>query len=488
MVNQINLEEAKKHFNNGLKYFNSKDYTNAEIEFLESLKIYPHRISIIINILQIYLVTENYIKIENFLNRFQDINIISLIKSYQYYLYKEYDKSIYECQNLLKSEIKDIEFQIYDLLAKNFFKKENFLKTIFYYKKIKSINKNDYLNYYNIGCIFLLLGRKKQAYYYFKKSRDINPDDNLVTWNLAWCSLALGYFKIGFKLFEKRWDIIEGHKKKFVSIPEINNLENIIDKKVLVWDEFGLGDVIHFSRFVVDLLKYTKKITLVVNKSLVQLLNFLDQNIKVTTYDDLNVENIDYQISICSLPRILNLTNFQDITFKKLILPDTYSQDFQKYEFKDDTFNIGVAWSGNPKMINDIYRSIPFKNFDSIFKIPRTKFFRLHKNLEEKSFNSKNITYLGDKNFFELSYFLKKLDLVISVDTSIIHLCGILGIKSILLLNLNSDWRWFLDNEKTIWYPSIKIFKQTDYANWNNVFEKLNSEILFLSKKKFSQL
>ena len=100
----------------------------------------------------------------------------------------------------------------------------------------------------------MLLGRKKQAYYYFKKSNRINPVDNLVTWNLAWCSLALGHLDMGFKLFEKRWDIVEGHKKRFVNIHEINNLEHIINKKVLVWDEFGLGDVIQFSRFVIDLL------------------------------------------------------------------------------------------------------------------------------------------------------------------------------------------------------------------------------------------
>ena len=150
-MNQNNLEKAKKYFNNGLQYFNAKDYIKAETEFLESLKFYPNRISVIINILQIYLLTENLIKIEIFLNRFQDNNIISLIKSYQYYLLKKYDKSIAECKDLLKSELENIKAQIYDLLAKNFFKKENFLKTIFYYKKIKSINKNDYLNYYNIG-------------------------------------------------------------------------------------------------------------------------------------------------------------------------------------------------------------------------------------------------------------------------------------------------------------------------------------------------
>ena len=66
---------------------------------------------------------------------------------------------------------------------------------------------------------------------------------------------------------------------------------------------------------------------------------------------------------------------------------------------------------------------------------------------------------------------------------SIIHLAGILNIKSILLLNLNSDWRWFLDTEQTVWYPSVKIIKQKKLNDWDNVFEELQ-KILEDKKKR----
>ena len=77
----------------------------------------------------------------------------------------------------------------------------------------------------------------------------------------------------------------------------------------------------------------------------------------------------------------------------------------------------------------------------------------------------------------EIAEYIKNLDLVISSDTSIIHLAGILNKKSILLLNYNSDWRWFDDNNKTIWYPSIDIIKQEKFDNWNEVFVKLENKI-----------
>ena len=90
----------------------------------------------------------------------------------------------------------------------------------------------------------------------------------------------------------------------------------------------------------------------------------------------------------------------------------------------------------------------------------------------------------GDKSLFEISEIIKELDLVISADTSINHLAGIIGVNSILLLNYNNDWRWFNDKNKNHWYPSVKIIKQTKFNSWDNVFENLIVEVEKLYKKK----
>ena len=89
----------------------------------------------------------------------------------------------------------------------------------------------------------------------------------------------------------------------------------------------------------------------------------------------------------------------------------------------------------------------------------------------------------SEKNLFEIAKVLNQFDLIVSSDTSIIHLAGILDIKSILLLNFNSDWRWFLDTKQTIWYPSVKIIKQKKLNDWDNVFEELQ-KILEDKKKR----
>ena len=122
-----------------------------------------------------------------------------------------------------------------------------------------------------------------------------------------------------------------------------------------------------------------------------------------------------------------------------------------------------------------------FKNINFI------KLSQNSKNDEPIDYNLfKNLTDYGDRSLEDVAKIILNLDLVISTDTSIIHLAGILKVKSILLLNFNSDWRWFKDQSTTCWYPSIKIIKQEKFNSWKNVFEVLKGELQNLTKKKGS--
>ena len=70
------------------------------------------------------------------------------------------------------------------------------------------------------------------------------------------------------------------------------------------------------------------------------------------------------------------------------------------------------------------------------------------------------------KDFSDTAKAMKSMDLIISVDTSVAHLAGALGIKTFLMLPYSPDWRWFSDTKTTPWYNSIEIFKQTDPISW----------------------
>jgi len=116
-------------------------------------------------------------------------------------------------------------------------------------------------------------------------------------------------------------------------------------------------------------------------------------------------------------------------------------------------------------------------------------FYKLSKGLNFKdkiTYHSNNFLDLGEKNFYELSHQLPKLDFIFSTDTSIIHLCGVLGIKATLLLNYNADWRWFFDDKTTIWYPSIEILRCKRINEWKPVLEKLKTKIIVAQKIKLN--
>ena len=151
--------------------------------------------------------------------------------------------------------------------------------------------------------------------------------------------------------------------------------------------------------------------------------------------------------------------------------------------------NIGLSWSGNPNYSRDQFRSINFEKIEKfIIKNKDINFYKLSRDSNKNKVTNiehlPNLIDMSEKSLFEIAQILNKFDLVISSDTSIIHLAGILNINSILLLNYNSDWRWFFDVNETIWYPSVKIIKQNILNNWDNVFTQLNE---ILENKKNGQ-
>ena len=485
-MNTKTFNEAKLKFTEGIKFFNEENYELAEKNFLESLDLAPQRLSVISNLIKIYIVTKNIKKLNEILIKYKNLEKEKEIlfgEAYNSFFKEDFDQSIKICNQIVNDN--DSKYSTQDLLASNFKNKGNFLEAFKIYKNKLLEYKNDYKIYYNIGCLLFELGKVRQANYYFEKSKNLNPNFADITWRQSLCYLTLKDFKNGFLLYEDRWKRENHPNIKFNNIKTPNDISEIKDKKILIWDEQGLGDTINFSRFVIDILKFTKDVTFVVDKKLKDILSKLHTEIFVVDYQNLKEINYDFQIPTGSLPKLLNILTTDDIKFYKLSLPET---KIKKKYIDNDKFNIGIAWCGNPNYPMDKYRSISFEKFNKLLQLKKFNFYKLSKTSKNSSSiseeNSSNIFDFGDKSLFEISEIIRDLDLVISVDTSINHLAGILGTNSILLLNYNNDWRWFDDKSKNHWYPSVKIIKQTSFNSWDEVFENLIIEVEKMYKKK----
>lgn len=484
-MSEENLNNAKKLFLKGVEAYKIHKYRDAEEKLLESDKILPGRLSTIFNIIAIYVTIKDKVKLKKFINNYKYLDKNKEIRyglAFLHYFENDHKTSIDLCKSLLHFE--DIKNSMMDLLALNYKDLKEYKQALNIYRQ--RLKKKNFITFYNIGSFFFSLGKVNQALFYFKKSQKLKKDNYSNLWNLALCYLKTKKLRLGFDLYENRWKKDNPVKLKVLSKQQNLILSDLVNKKILIFDEQGLGDTIQFSRFVIDMLKYTDQITFCVEKKLKKILFNINKKISVITYNELNYDYYDFHIPVCSLPKLLKLKTLDDINFYKLNI----NENDNLIKLDGNKINIGIAWQGNYKFTNDRFRSIPSNYvFNFIEKNNKINFYKLSQDSKNEEYNIKNLNSnlinLDNKSLYEISKIIKKLDLVISCDTSIVHLAGIQDIKCILLLSYNSDWRWFDNLNSTEWYPSLKIIKQNKLGDWKNVFSKLELEMNKLYNEKY---
>ena len=151
------------------------------------------------------------------------------------------------------------------------------------------------------------------------------------------------------------------------------------------------------------------------------------------------------------------------------------------------SIKIGICWKGNPKNIRDKERSIELKLLEHLFRDKTVSFFTLQKDIstEERkilSNYSNVIDYSNNlKNFKDTYLLLKNLQLIITVDTSLLHLAGASNIKTIALLPYVPDPRWNIGGDN-FWYESVKFLRQSNLNNWSQPLDRLTEIIKKLKK------
>jgi hypothetical protein len=150
-------------------------------------------------------------------------------------------------------------------------------------------------------------------------------------------------------------------------------------------------------------------------------------------------------------------------------------------------FKIGIAWQGNPRFCDDRWRSIPLEAFSPLAEINGVRLISLQKGPGreqlEKVADKLRIFDLAQSldetrgPFMDTAAVMQHLDLVISSDTAVAHLAGALGVPVWLALPLVPDWRWLLHRSDSPWYPTMRLFRQTHFGKWTDVFERMAAEV-----------
>jgi tetratricopeptide (TPR) repeat protein len=301
-----------------------------------------------------------------------------------------------------------------------------------------------------------------------------------------------GLLNLKLKNFNIGWNNYEWRKKletRYLNQEEIKDydtyqlpiLEKLNNKKILIYSEQGLGDIIQFSRYVKILSNFNVKITFRIKKNLIKLFeNF--KNYCELTSEEVDINSFDYVCSLLSLPLIFSNSGVDIFNHGPYLEVNKSKVLFWKNKLEENSFKIGIHWRGNINNPN-LSRSFDLELFTDISKIKNITLVNLQKDfnpeIDNKNKNIKIKLFEDFDNeedaFLDSAAIIYNLDLIISNDTSIAHLAGAIGKSTCLLLNYNADWRWFLDEKTSPWYPSMVLFRQKIDNSWKEPFNEIKN-------------
>ena len=269
----------------------------------------------------------------------------------------------------------------------------------------------------------------------------------------------------------------------------ININDKTENKNILIYCAHGIGDFLMFCRYINIIKEKSNNVLLYIPKTLERLVKYNFSNLKFYIKGE-NIDEYLYDYSMSEMHTICySGTNLNNIPLSKGYL--TVSAKSVKEKAKLKVFNtnkkkIGLFWQGNPTVFFN--RSLKLKELLPLFDISDIQIYSFQTSkIDDESEKLKNTLPLIDlyeyiKDYNDTAALLKNIDILITIDTSIAHLAGSLGVKTFLLLPYDSEWRWFTDEEKTPWYDSIKIFKQKNPKQWNEVIKRVKNEIQLSGK------
>ncbi len=471
-----NKDDKVLYFNLGNDFFYKKDFVSARENYFKSLQYDTKNEKAFFNIAMTFIQTQEIEKAKEYFLKAIDLNPKYLNAYINLGIVNKrlelVDEAIFCFEKAL--DINPNEADIYYNYANIFLKTEQYNTALFFYNKSLELGFKDiYKIHYSLGLVYQNKNEFDKAMNYFNKCLEKKSDYADAHFAKATIDLLKGDFKNGWKEYEYRWDAQNELKRPKYEVNWLQTPEQAKNKRILVQEEQGFGDNIQFIRYIYKLIQLNAEVFLAIRTPLYKLFS----NIKGITLVENNqfVENIDYFTSLLDLPRIFY--DLQDEFLYKDKYIDFIKEDI--FEVKNKSkLNIGFVWRGNPAHKGDKKRNIPIKNFEKLFKLENCDFYSLQyendEELDEYLTEYKNIYKCKDliKDFNDTANIVTKLDLVITIDTSMVHLCGVLGVKTFLILGINSEWRWLLDKNDSIWYKSIQIFRQENH-NLKEIFKKI---------------
>lgn len=335
----------------------------------------------------------------------------------------------------------------------------------------------------NRGLARQMLGDFEGAMDDFDAALAINPEHRDGIWNKALLLLLQGEYEKGWALHNATPLRRDRKASKTFKTPEWLGLEPLAGQTLLIQDEQGLGDMLQFGRYAVQAAAQGARVVLVVRQPLIRLMQTLPCEVQISDFSDPDPPH-DLHCWLMALPLAFR-TTVATIPNAPYLSADPQAAARWAARFPHSgQLRVGLVWAGNPRRSQfnvdfvDQRRSINLQMLTDILRVEGVEFYSLQKDaddgsivaqLHESPWKNRITDWTNElDDFADTAALIENLDLVISVDTSVLHVAGAMGKPVWLLDRFDHCWRWFPNKTSSPWYPSLRIFRQQYLGDWTH--------------------
>lgn len=502
----MNLDILQQKYRNACDLFSQAQYDKAFCILKELLNVYPSQYQCLGLISHIFIIQGKLFKAEKYLFKLIEV---SPTYAHGYYLFgvlKEKQGDFLQAAYYLNLAIdispnRQYYLHLIELTQSFANSQEDFLKLLRILDRyLRAFPKCD-IGYFKRSNVLQYLGLYQLSLQDINTSLSLNPSIPIVWCSKAFLLNSLGKYEEGWQCYEWRLktDKILKYQKTHWTLPiprwQGENLGNGI---LLIYAEQGLGDNIQFFRYVLEAKKRGLNILSANFTPVESLLNYnLSRNGIPIIRNGENVmgKNVKYYVPLMSLPLHFK-TTIETIPNRTQYL-EAQPEFIQKWQetISSKRPKVGIVWSGSKTNGRDKERSLSFESISSLLSMfTEVEFHCLQKvvdDADKQDAKSYNNIYFWDtqiEDFSDTAGIMAHLDLVISVDTSVVHLAGAMGKTVWVLVHYVPDFRWLLDRDDSPWYEHVRIFRQNESLSWNEVLVNVQKDLQLWLREQLNNL
>lgn len=385
------------------------------------------------------------------------------------------------------------------LLGISFYRLNRFDEARSAYERALQIQPNFPSALNSLGFLLQDIGLIEQAKTAFERALQLAPELAMARLNLGMAQLKLGDFENGLENYEARWtgsaESAQGtFTKPECPLPLWNGEENTQEQSLLIITEQGFGDTFQYSRYLLEVTKRFKKVGFACSAPTLRLMEWaFNHRVTLFTHLPKDYGTWDYQCALMSLPRLCK-TRLESIPQEVpyLQVPPAILNHWQEklLAASPKRLKVGIAWAGRAVHQYDSRRSLQFAQILPLLQVPFITWVSLQKWMPQDvrptiPENVDWIDWTDDlQDFGDTAALVQNLDLVISIDSSMVHLAGALN-KPVWMLNrFDGEWRWLNQRSDSPWYPSMRIFNQPSFGDWQSVIAEATYQLQQLPRSE----